>query len=288
MTSSFAGEPTQRSSVTPVTIIRPASGWTLPRLGEAWREREILWYFVLRDIKVRYTQTLLGALWAFFQPIGMLLIFTFAFSRLGNVQTEGVPYPVFAFAGLTLWTFFSRGVINAADSLVANAPLLTKSSMPRILLPVAALLSPLFDFAISFVLLVGFAALYGYYPTWRMALAPVATIFGFALAGGLSLVLCAANVQRRDVRNMLPMLVQVLLFLSPVVYSLDTLGKRSSTLLSIFNPLVGIVEAFRWTMLGTTGPSQVAVASSLVWVVGLLVLGLAYFGRVERRFADVA
>lgn len=287
MTSSLADEPTQNPSV-PVTVIRPASGWTLPRISEAWNEREILGYFVVRDVKVRYAQTLLGALWAFFQPIGMLLIFTFAFSKLGKVQTEGVPYPVFAFAGLALWTFFSRGVVNAADSLVANAPLLTKSSMPRLLLPIAALLSPLFDLAITFALLIGFAAIYGYYPTWRLMLAPIATMFAILLAGGLSLVLCAANVQRRDVRNMLPMLVQVLLFLSPVVYSLDTLGPRSSMLLSIFNPLVGIVEAFRWTVLGTTGPSEIAAVSSFAWTVGLLVLGLAYFGRVERRFADVA
>ena len=269
-------------------MIRPAEGWTIPRVAEAWRERELLYFFVARDVKVRYAQTLLGAFWAFFQPIGMMLVFTFAFRKLGRVQTDNVPYPIYVFAGLTFWTFFSRAVLSGADSLVANAALLTKTSLPRLLLPVAAIVSAMFDFFITFGLMLIFAAFYGNYPTWRLALLPVVMAVGLAIAVGLSLLLCALNVQHRDVRNILPMFVQLLLFASPVVYSLSTLGTKWATTLGSINPLVGVVEGFRWAILETGPPSHIAIFSSLSYAAFLLVTGLVYFGRVERRFADVA
>lgn len=274
--------------VVPVTVIRPAAGWTTLRVGDAWRERELLYYFVVRDVKVRYAQTLLGAFWAFFQPIGMMLVFTFAFRKLGRVETENVAYPIFVFAGLTFWTFFSRAVLSGADSLVANAALLTKTSLPRLLLPVAAILSSMFDFGITFVLMIGFAAFYGYYPTWHYALIPVVMMFGIALAVGLSLLLCAVNVQYRDVRNILPMFVQLLLFASPVVYSLNTLGVTWSSILAGINPVVGVVQGFRWAVIGTGPPSHVAIFSTIGFSVILIAAGATYFGRVERLFADVA
>jgi lipopolysaccharide transport system permease protein len=277
-----------RTPIMPVTVIRPASGWSAPRFRDAWRERELLYYFAARDVKVRYAQTMLGTFWAFFQPIGMMLVFTFAFRKLGRVQTDGVPYPIFVFAGLTFWTFFSRAVLSGADSLVSNAALLTKTSLPRLLLPVAAIVSALFDFAVTFVLLLGFASFYGYYPTWRLALIPFVMAVGIAIAVGLSLLLCALNVQRRDVRNMLPMFVQLLLFASPVVYSLYTLGVAWASLMSALNPLVGVVEGFRWAIMETGPHSHIAIFSSLGYAVVLVIVGLIYFGRVERRFADVA
>ena len=260
----------------------------MPRIAEAWRERELLYYFVARDVKVRYAQTLLGAFWAFFQPIGMMLVFTFAFRKLGRVQTENVAYPIFVFAGLTFWTFFARAVLSGADSLVANAALLTKTSLPRLLLPLAAIVSSMFDFAITFVLLVIFGTFYGYYPTWRYALMPLVLFVGILLAIGLSLLLCAVNVQYRDVRNILPMFVQLLLFASPIVYSLNTLGVTWAEVLAALNPLVGVVQGFRWTVLDTGPPSHIAIVSSLTYTVLLLLVGTAYFGRVERLFADVA
>jgi lipopolysaccharide transport system permease protein len=288
MTISLVDPGHPHAIVAPVTVIQPSSGWTTPRIVEAWRERELLYYFVARDVKVRYAQTLLGAFWAFFQPIGMMLVFTFAFRKLGRVQTENVAYPIFVFAGLTFWTFFSRAVLSGADSLVANAALLTKTSLPRLLLPVAAIVSAMFDFVITFFLLIIFAAVYGYYPTWRYALIPVILLVGIVLAVGLSLLLCAINVQYRDVRNILPMFVQLLLFASPVVYSLNTIGVKWAEALAAANPLVGIVQGFRWAVISTGPPSHIAIASSSLFTLVLLALGLVYFGRVERLFADVA
>jgi len=271
-----------------VTIIRPASGWTTPRAADAWRERELLYYFVTRDVKVRYAQTLFGAFWAFFQPIGMMLVFTFAFRKLGRVQTENVPYPIFVFAGLTFWTFFSRAVLSGADSLVANAGLLTKTALPRLLLPVAGIVSAVFDFVITFAILIVFAAYFGYYPTWRYLFIPIVLAFGFTLTFGMSLLLCAVNVQYRDIRNLLPMTVQLLLFASPVVYSLNTLGEKWTQVLACLNPLVGIIQGFRWAVIRTGPPSHLAILSSVMYTAVFLVIGLAYFGRVERKFADVA
>lgn len=270
-----------------VTVIRPATGWPVPRLAAVWERRELLYYFVARDLKVRYAQTLLGAFWAFFQPIAMMLVFTLAFRKLGRVETAGIPYPVYAFAGLTFWTFFSRAVLSGSDSVASNAAILTKTALPRVLLPVAAVVASLFDFAITLMLLTGLNVLYGYSPSWRLALVPVCMLVGMGLAFGMSLVLSAVNVRYRDIRNVLPMLVQFLLFASPVVYSLSTLGPTWTRLLSL-NPVVGIVEAFRWCMVGSNGPSWVAAGASLVGTLLLLVVGFFYFGRMERGFADVA
>jgi homopolymeric O-antigen transport system permease protein len=270
-----------------VTVLQPAAGWPLPRLRDVWDRRELLYYFFTRDVKVRYAQTLLGAFWAFFQPIAMMLVFTFAFRQLGRVQTENVAYPVYAFAGLTFWTFFSRAVLSGADSVASNAAILTKTALPRVLLPIAAVASALFDFVVTFVLLIGFVAFYGYHPTWRLALVLVCMAFGIALALGMSLILSAVNVRYRDVRNVLPMFIQFLLFASPVVYSLTTLGPTWNRLLSI-NPVVGLVQGFRWCIVGTGPPSHLAIETSVVGTVLILAVGLVYFGRFERVFADVA
>ena len=165
-----------RRPASPVTVIQPTNGWVLPRLHSVWERRDLLYYFVVRDVKVRYAQTVLGAFWAFFQPIGMMLIFTFAFRKLGHVYTEGIPYPVFAFTGLTFWTFFSRGVLSGADSLASNAAILTKTSLPRLLLPIAAVVSALFDFAVTFAVMIVFISASGYTPTWRLALVPAVMV----------------------------------------------------------------------------------------------------------------
>jgi len=270
-----------------VTVIEPARGWPLPSPREVWERRDLLYYFAARDIKVRYAQTLLGAFWAFFQPVAMMLVFTFAFRKLGRVETENVAYPVFAFVGLTFWTFFSRAVLSGADSVASNAAILTKTALPRVVLPVAAVVSALVDFLVTFALLLVFAAVYGYYPSWRYALVPAAMTVGLTLAFGMALVLSAVNVRYRDVRNVLPMLVQFLLFASPIVYSLTTLGETWNRALSL-NPVVGIVQGFRWCMVGTAPPTNLAVAASLTGTLLVLTVGLFYFGRMERAFADVA
>jgi len=279
--------PIETVSEPPITIIRPASGWAAPRVREAWHQRELLYYFVARDLKVRYAQTVLGAFWTFFQPIGMMLVFTFAFRKLGRVSAEGVPYQVFVFAGVTFWSFFSRAVLGGADSLVANAALLTKTALPRLLLPAAAIVSSFADFVVSLVIFIGFASYYGYYPSWRYALLVPVMVIGISLCLGMSLVLASINVRWRDVRNILPMFIQLLLFASPVVYSLSTLGTRWAAVLAV-NPIVGIVEGFRWCFVQTGPPSHLSIEMSVGITAGLVVLGVAYFGRVERMFADVA
>ncbi len=270
-----------------VTVLQPATGWPLPRLRDVWDRRELLYYFFTRDIKVRYAQTLLGTFWAFFQPIAMMLVFTFAFRKLGRVQTENVAYPVYAFAGLTFWTFFSRAVLSGADSVASNSAILTKTALPRVLLPIAAVASALFDFVVTFALLIGFVSFYGYYPTWRLALVLACMVSGIALALGMSLVLSAINVRYRDVRNVLPMFIQFLLFASPVVYSLTTLGPTWNRALSL-NPVVGLVQGFRWCIVGTGPPSHLAIEASIAGTVVIFVVGMVYFGRFERVFADVA
>lgn len=279
--------PSARRHSPPALVIEPTRGWVAPRVREAWQQRELLYFFVVRDVKVRYAQTLGGALWTFFQPIGTMIVFTFAFRKLGRVETENVAYPIFVFTGLTFWTFFSRGVLSGADSLVANAQLLTKTACPRLLLPLATIVSALFDFALTFPIMLVFAAFFGYYPTWRLAFVPIVMVVGITLALGAALLLSAVNVRYRDVRNALPLVVQLLLFASPVAYSLSILGPKWVSILSI-NPLVGIVEGFRWCIVPTGPPAHVAIEFALAVPAVLFVAGLAYFSRVERRFADVA
>jgi lipopolysaccharide transport system permease protein len=217
----------------------------------------------------------------------MMLVFTLAFRKLGRVETQGAPYPVFVFAGLTLWLFFSRAVSSGADSLVTNAQLLTKTSCPRLLMPVASILSAFVDFVMTFVLLIIFEFLYGKTPTWRIVFVLVALLIAMALAFGMSLVLSAINVEHRDIRALLPLFLQFLLFVSPIAYSLERLGPKWQILVAV-NPLVGIVTLFRWAVLATPGPTTTQLALSCSVAVAMVAVGLVYFARIERMFADVA
>ena len=271
----------------PVTLIRPTSGAPWARVAEAWHNRELLYFLTLRDVKVRYAQTILGWLWAIVQPIGMTLVFALAFSKVGDVSTEGVSYPVFALIGLTFWVFFQRAVTMAADSLVTNGPLLTKTSCPRLLMPISAVVSALFDLAIGMVVMFVVVFAYGEDVTWRVALLPAITLWGVVLAAGIGILLSGINVRHRDVRNGLPFALQLLLFLSPIAYSLGALGNGGLTLIA-FNPLVGLVEAFRWSVIGTPGPETFPLLWSIGVTVVLPFIALMYFSRVAREFADVA
>ncbi|MFN8202234.1 MAG: ABC transporter permease [Solirubrobacteraceae bacterium] len=270
-----------------VTTIRATSGRPWPRIEEAWKNRELLYFLALRDIKVRYAQTILGWLWTVVQPLGMTLVFTLAFSKIGNVQTEGVPYPVFALIGLSFWTFFQRGVSTSADSLVTNAALLTKTSCPRLLMPASAIASALFDLLIALVVMLVVVFAWGEQISWRLLVMPAIVLWGIALATGLGVLLAAINVHHRDVRNALPFALQLLLFLSPIAYSIGTLGNSGVTLLAL-NPLVGLVEAFRWSVIATPAPQTFPLVYSIVLSVVLLGAALVYFSRVAREFADVA
>jgi lipopolysaccharide transport system permease protein len=240
---------------------------------------------VWRDIKVRYAQTLLGAVWTVFQPLAMMAVFTYAFSRLGRiVAPSGVPYPVYALAGLALWMFVSRGVFQGAQSLIFNLPLVTKTSAPRFLIPLAAVASMFLDFLIAFGLFLIFALAYGIVPTWKFVFVPPLLLVAFAFTLGISLYLAALNVRYRDVAQALPFLIQLWFFLSPVAYSLPVANQPWVTLVAL-NPMVGLIETFRWAVLGTARPSGLFVAALLVSAFWLAV-GLMHFARVERTFAD--
>jgi lipopolysaccharide transport system permease protein len=268
-----------------VTVIRPTKGRIPIRIPELWRYRELFAFLVWRDIKVRYAQTALGAAWMVFQPLAMMLVYTFAFSHLAKVNIPGIPYPLFALSGLTLWIFVSRGVMLGSESLVSNIPIVTKTSSPRILIPLAAVVSVFVDFVIALVLFLVIAAAYGRHPSWRFAFVPPLLLVAFVLAFGISLLLSATNVRYRDVGQALPFIVQLWFFLSPVAYLLQTPGHSWETAIQALNPLVGLILAFRWALLATPPPHgllAVAVAASM----GLLVVGLLHFARLERTIAD--
>jgi lipopolysaccharide transport system permease protein len=253
----------------------------MPKFAELWHFRELLYFLTWRDIKVRYSQTVLGGAWAIFQPVMLMLVFTFAFRRLAKIETGTLPYPVFALAGLVFWTFFSKAVTQGSDSLVTNAQLLTKIYCPRLLIPISAVLSGLIDFCLSLAFFFVFAAAYGYLPSWRLLFLPAALLLGLVLAFGASLLLSAVNVRYRDIRQALPFVVLLLLFVSPIAYPIET------ELLSV-NPLVGIVELFRWSLVGGLAPTPLDLGLAMTVACGLLIAGAAYFSRVERTFADVA
>ena len=269
----------------PVRIIRPAPRWPLPKLREAWERRELLWFLTVRDVKVRYAQTLLGATWTLLQPLILMLVFTIAFQKIAKVDTGSVPYPVFALAGLIFWTYFSRSVTQGADSLVSNTQLVTKTASPRLLLTLSSITGGLLDFALGLGFFFVFAAFYGEFPGWEIVFLPVIVLFGIAVALGPVLLFASLNAQYRDVRFIIPILIQTWLFLSPIAYPMDKLGEPWATLAAL-NPVVGVVDGFRWSLLSTPPPSGWEVAACVGVTTVLLAVAALYFGRTERLIAD--
>jgi lipopolysaccharide transport system permease protein len=278
-TNLIAGRPST------LVVIEATTGPLPPRLGELWAYRELFGFLIWRDIKVRYAQTALGAAWMVFQPLAMLLVYTFAFSHLARVAIPGIPYPVFALAGLTLWIFVSRGVIIGSESLVTNMQLVTKTACPRVLIPLAAVVSVFVDFVVAFCLYLVISALYGFYPTWRYLLLPVIVLIAFILAIGLSLLFSATSVRYRDVGQVLPFLVQLWFFLSPIAYLLQTPGHSWETIVQALNPMVGLILALRWVLLGTPQPHGIFLAAVVVSV-ACFVFGVVRFAHAERTIAD--
>jgi lipopolysaccharide transport system permease protein len=272
----------------PVTVvIKPTSGRIPPRLDELWAFRELFLILVWRDIKVRYAQTKLGFAWMLFQPLALLLVYTFAFSHLARLTIPGVPYAVFALAGLTLWIFVSRATLTGSESLVMNIAIVTKTSAPRILIPLAANVSVLLDYFISFLLFLIISAFYGIYPTWRIVFTLPLLVIAFILTTGLTLFLSATNVRYRDVGQALPFVITLWFFLSPIAYQLKTPGLSWQTIVQAANPLVGLLLAFRWALLGTPAPHGLFVASLIV-TAAVFVFGVMRFAQAERTLADDA
>ena len=269
-----------------VLRVEPSRGWVSLKLGELWAYRELLYFLVWRDIKVRYKQTALGALWAVIQPFFTMVVFSLFFGRLAGVKSDNVPYPIFAYAALVPWTFFANGLSESSNSLVGSANLIKKVYFPRLAVPAAAVLAGLVDFAIAFAVLVCMMLYYGVGLTANVLWLPVFLLLALATALGAGLWLSALNVQFRDVRYVVPFAVQFWLFATPIAYPSSLLPEPWRTLYGL-NPMAGVVEGFRWALLGTeTRPGAMAALSALAALL-LLVGGAFYFRRMEKTFADV-
>ena len=250
-----------------------------------WRSRGLIGYLALRDLKLRYRQAALGVVWVVAQPIASVIVFTFVFQRLAGIDTGRIPYPLFALTGMVTWTYFSTAVIRASEVLVANPALVTKVYFPRIAAPAAGLLSPLVDLAVSTALIPPLAAYYGVWPGLPLLAAPLWLAFLLATTFGFALWLSALNVRYRDVQHALSPVLQLALFVSPVAYP-STLLSGWAELLYAVNPVVGIIEFGRWSLLGATWPGWTVVVSGVSASI-ILLTGLSYFQRAERSFADV-
>lgn len=268
------------------TRIEPTKGWVSLRLRELWEYRELLLFFVWRDIKVRYKQTVLGVSWAIIQPLFTMVIFSLFFGRLAEVPSDGVPYPLFSFAALVPWTFFSNALTQASNSLIVSANMLKKIYFPRLALPMATILAGVVDFSLAFVVLIGLIFYYGAAPTVNVVWLPLFLLLAFVTSLGVGFWLSAMNVQFRDVRYTVPFLTQAWMFATPIAYPSSLLEEPWRTLYGL-NPMAGVVEGFRWALLGTaTAPGPMILASAAVALV-LFVSGAYYFRRMEKTFADV-
>lgn len=270
----------------PVTIVRPSRRW--PRLGlkEVWEYRDLLYFLVWRDIKVRYKQTALGAAWAVLQPVFATIVFSVVFGRLARVPSDGVPYPVFAYVALLPWQLFASCLTESANSLVGSQNLIKKVYFPRVIIPLSTVLAGLVDFAVSFLVLLALLFHYHIGLTASLAVLPALLLFVVMAALSVGLWLSALNVEYRDVRYTLPFLSQIWMYATPVVYSSSLVPARWRPLYGL-NPMAGVVEGFRWAVLGRSGSLGAEVWVSAVVVVLLLMGGLVYFRRMESTFADV-
>jgi lipopolysaccharide transport system permease protein len=281
-----------RTTPVAAVIIQPLRGWISLGLKDIWAYRELLYFLVWRDVKVRYKQTLLGVAWAILQPLLTMVVFTIFFGRLANVGSEGLPYPLFSFAGLLPWSLFSLGLSQSSGSLVSSANLIKKVYFPRLVIPTSSVLAAVVDFFLAFLVLLCMMAYYGVRPPMAVLFLPLLLVLAICTTLGVGIWLAALNVQYRDVRYIVPFFVQIWLFVSPVIYPgsrvMAQLAKQGiPTWLYGLNPMAGVVEGFRWALLGgQTNPIGLIVASAVVSAL-ILVSGMFYFRRMERVFADV-
>lgn len=276
-----------------VILIQPTRGLAALNLRDLWVYRELIYFLTWRDLKVRYKQTLLGASWAILQPLLQMVVFTLLFDRLANLASDGVPYPIFNYTALLPWGLFSKALTDAGRSLVTNRSMITKVYFPRLVIPLASVLSGVVDFAVAFLVLVGLVLYYqltpgsGYQftPGWALLTLIPLLLLALMAALGASLWFSAMNVLYRDVGYVLPFLTQLWFFATPIVYSSSSIPEHLRFLYSL-NPMVGVIDGFRWALLGTPAPNPVWIGASVLVALVMLIGGLVYFRRMERSFAD--
>jgi lipopolysaccharide transport system permease protein len=272
---------------TNVILIEPMRGWIGVNLREVWQYRELLYFFIWRDLKVRYKQTILGVIWVILQPVMTMVVMSIVFGRMARIPSEGIPYPIFAYSALLPWSFFAGGLGRAAGSMVGSANLLQKVYFPRLILPLAAVVGGLTDFFLEFIVLIGLMIYYNLYPTatsiWLLF--PLLLLAGIT-ALGVGLWTAAINVRYRDIRYIVPFLTQFWMYLTPVIYPASLVGSRWKVIYSL-NPMVGVITGFRWALLGKGSPPGALIWVSAAGAIVILITGALYFRRMEKTFADV-
>lgn len=268
-------------------LIQPSKGWVSLQLRELWRYRELLYFLIWRDVKVRYKQTVIGATWAIIQPFMTMVVFSIFFGNLAKIPSDGIPYPIFSYTALVPWAFFANGLTTSSNSLVGNSNLIKKIYFPRLVMPLSGVLAGLVDFILAFIVLIVMMLAFGIVPTINIIWLPMFLLLAFVTALGVGLWLSAMNVQFRDVRYVVPFLVQLWLFATPIAYPSSLITDPLLRLVYGLNPMTGVVEGFRWALLGVqTAPDPILLVSALAAIV-VLISGAFYFRRMEKHFADV-
>jgi len=266
-------------------VIKPTRGWAALNLRDLWLYRELIFFMTWRDLKVRYKQTVLGVGWAIFQPFLTMVVFSIFFGNLADVPSDGVPYPIFSYTALIPWTLFSKALQDASRSLVANSHMITKVYFPRIILPISSVLAGVVDFLIAFVVLLGMMFYFNITPTVNIWMLPLYLLLALITAIAVGLWLSALNVLYRDINYILPFLTQFWMYLTPIAYPSSMVPEQWQAIYAI-NPMTGVVEGFRWALLGTGQPPGLMTLVSAIVAVLLLISGMFYFKRMERLFAD--
>ena len=265
--------------------LQPSQGWSNRTLSDLWAYRELLYFFIWRDVKVRYKQTLLGAGWAIIQPLMTMVVFTIFFGHLAKVPSDGLPYPVFSLMALVPWTYFASALAGCSTSLSGYQHIISKVYFPRLIIPIAAVIAPLVDFAIGFVILIGFMAWYRIVPGASIVWLPALMLLALATAASVGVWLAALNVRYRDVRYVVPFVVQLWMFATPVAYPASLVPARWRAVYGL-NPMAGVIEGFRWALAGGPAPGSITLVSAAVVIV-LIAGGAVYFRKLEGTFADV-
>ncbi len=272
--------------VRPFIHIKPKKGWQLIDFGELKQYRDLFYFLVVRDIKVKYKQTVLGGLWAIIQPIFSMVVFTLFFGKLAKLPSDNIPYPIFSYTGLVAWTYFATSISGAGNSLVGGSNLISKVYFPRLIIPLSPVLAALLDFSIAFVVLIGMMLYFHIFPTIMILLVPLLVILLMLTASGVGMFLAALNAKYRDIKYTIPFLIQLWMFTSPIVYPASMVPEEYQLVYAL-NPMVGVIEGFRSVLLGTVSfPTQMVLISTLVSV-SLFIGGALYFKQMERYFADI-